>query len=167
MSGLFKSEGFLFLYDKVRQELFVKQPDSNIVVLIDKNLVYSFMINTDKTHLFQCASIYDPNDKNNFLEMLVQNNNYTLLKLNKATFEKANPNDMEKVKQGIFEDAFVDQITYYIFHNSKLQKITLNENSIRKALKDQQSIVDDFFNMHENDEITENLLITLVTQLKS
>ena len=85
----------------------------------------------------------------------------------KATFEKANPNDIEKVRQGIFEDAFVDHITYYIYHNNKLQKIALNENSIRRAFKDQQSVVDDFFGTHENDEITEDLLINLISQLKS
>jgi len=161
------SEGYLFLYDKVRQQLFVKQKDSDLVVLIDKNQISSFTINTDKPHLFLPASVFDANDKNDFFEVLVQTDNYTLFKLIKATFEKANPNDMEKVRQGIFEDAFVDHITYYIYHNNKLQKIALNENSIRRAFKDQQSVVDDFFGAHENDEITENLLINLISQLKS
>ena len=161
------SEGYLFLYDKVRQQLFVKQKDSNLVVLMDKHQISSFTINTDKPHLFLPASVYDAGNKNDFFEVLVQTGNYTLLKLIKATFEKANPNDMEKVRQGIFEDAFVDHITYYIYHNNKLQKIALNENSIRRAFKDQQSVVDDFFATHENDEITEDLLINLISQLKS
>jgi hypothetical protein len=161
------SDSYLFLYDKVRQELFVKQKDSNVVVLIDKNQIFSFTINTDKPHLFQHAQIYDLNNTVDFFEMLSQNNNYTLLKLNKASFEKANPNDMEKVRGGVFEDAFVDHITYYLYHNNKLQKITLNESSIRKALKDQQSAVNDFFNVHEDEEVTEELLVSLISHLKS
>jgi len=161
------STGYLFLFDKVRQELFVKQKDSNIVVLIDKMQIASFTINTDKPHLFLHASVFDPAAKDDFFELFVQNDNYSLLKLNKATFEKANPNDMEKVKQGIFDDAFVDHITYYLYHNNKLQKVTLNENSIRKALKDQQNKVNDFFSIHENDEVTEDLLISLINQLNS
>lgn len=161
------SEGYLFLYDKVRQQLFVKQKDSDLVVLIDKNQIYSFTINTDKPHMFLRAYVYDGNNKDDFFEVLTQNGSYTLLKLTKATFEKANPNDMEKVRQGIFEDAFVERITYYVYHNYKLQKITLTENSIRKALKDQQAIVGDFFSSHENDEITENMLINLMGSIKS
>jgi hypothetical protein len=159
------SSGYLFLYDKVRQQLFVKQKDSDLVVLIDKNQIYSFTITTDKPHLFQRASLYDPSNKNDFFELLAQNNDYTLLKLNSATFEKANPNDMEKVKNGIFEDAFVDHVTHYLYHKNKLQKIALNENSIRKALRDQQDKVDEFFSLHENDEMTETLLLSLINQL--
>ncbi len=161
------NNNYLFIYDKVRQELFLKPKDSDVVVLTDKSQIYSFSIFTDKMHNFQQALLYDPNQKGNFFEVLVQSDKYTLLKLIKTTFEKANPNDIEKVKQGEFEDEFVDHVTYYIYHNNKLQKITLTENSIRKALKDQQSTVNDFFDTHENDEVTEDLLINLINQLKS
>ena len=160
------SDGYLFLYDKVRQQLFVKQKDSDLIVLVDRQQINSFTLNTDKPHLFQAASMYDPNNKNDFFEMLTQTSNYTLLKLNKATFEKANRNDMEQVRQGIFEDAFVDHNAYYLYHNNKLLKMQLNENSIRKALKDHKPEVNNFFNLHVDDEIDENLLINLINQLK-
>jgi hypothetical protein len=161
------SANYLFIYDKVRQELFLKAKDSDMVLLADKNQIYSFSILTDRMHNFQRAILYDPNQKDNFFEVLVQSDKYILLKLIKTTFEKANPNDMEKVKQGNFDDEFVDHITYYLYHNNKIQKINLNENSVRKALKDLQSKVDDFFNLHSNDEFTEQLLINLVIMINS
>jgi hypothetical protein len=159
------SDGYLFLYDKVRQQLFVKQKDSDVVVLLDKDQIYSFTINTDKPHLFFHAFVYDAKNKNDFFEVLTQTDRYTVLKLIKATFEKANPNDLEKVREGVVEDAFVDHITYYVYHDGKLQKIALNENNIRKVLKDQRSAVDNFFNAHQNDEVTEALLINLISTL--
>jgi hypothetical protein len=159
--------GYLFLYDKVRQELFLKPKDSDVVVLADKNQIYAFSIFTDKMHNFRQAALYDLNEKGNFVEVLVESDNYSLLKLNKTTFEKANTNDMEKVRSGNFDDEFVDHITYYLFHDNKLQKIKLSESFLRKALKEQQSEVNDFFNLHENDEFTEQLLVSLVDFLNS
>src|SRR5581483_3033389 len=102
------NSGYLFIYDKVRQELFLKPKDSDIVVLADKNQIYGFSIFTDKMHNFRQASLYDPNEKGNFLEVLTESEKYTLLKLTKTTFEKANTNDMEKVRSGNLDDEFVD-----------------------------------------------------------
>ncbi len=161
------NNNYLFIYDKVRQELFLKPKDSDVVVLADKSQIYSFSIFTDRMHNFQQALLYDPNQKGNFFEVLVQSDKYTLLKLIKTTFEKANTNDMEKVRQGNFEDEFVDHVTHYLYHNHKLQKISLNENSVRKALKDLQSKADDFLNLHSNNEFNEQLLINLITTINS
>ncbi len=153
---------YLFLYDKVRQELFLKAKDDNVVVLADKKQIASFTINSDRPHNYYHAELYDPQQAGSFFELLVQNNKYTLLKLTKTTFEKANPNDMEKVKQGIFNDAFTDQITYYIYYNNTTEKIALNQHSLKKTLKESRSKTDDFFSIHQNDEVNEDLLISLV-----
>ncbi len=161
------SNGYLFLYDNVRQELFIRPTDSAIILLADKNQIFSFTINTDKPHMFEQAYTYDSALKGNFFEVLVQSSNYSLMKLIKTTFEKANYADMEKVKQGEFSDEFLDHITYYLYHNSKLTKINLRENSLRKALKERQSEVDNFFNLHQNDEMNEQLLISLISSINS
>ena len=153
---------YVFLYDKVRQELFLKQKDSDLVVLAYKDQILSFTINSDKPHVFYHAEIYDPGQKGNFFEVIVQNENYTLLKLTKTTFEKAKPNDMEKVKQGIFNDEFIDHITYYVYHNNKIEKVGLNEHSLYKVFKDKKNTVDDFFTNNQNNEINEQLLANLI-----
>jgi hypothetical protein len=161
------SINYLFLYDKVRQDLYIRPKDTNLIILADKNQVVSFVINTDKPHLFNNASIYDPNQKGNFFEMLVENDNYTFLKLTQATFKKADPNDMEKVKNGEFQDEFVDHVTYYLYHNNKAEKIKLNEPALRKAFKEQQAKVDDFFSTNSNSEVNEQLAINLVNTINS
>lgn len=171
------SNNYLFLFDKVRQELFVyptdteqasvsskdKKPENTLVA--DKSQITSFTIITDHPHVFEQASIYDPAQKGNFFEVLAKGSNYILLKSTKTTFEKHNMNDMEKVKQGEFNDEFLDHITYYIDHNHKLVKVTLNENNLRKALKEEKLTVDNFFNLHQNDELNEDLLINLINNL--
>jgi len=162
------SEGFVFLYDKVRQELFFKPKDSDIVLLAIKGQVKSFIINSDKPHTFFPASNYDPALKDNFIELIIPSGNYQLLKITRTTFEKANMNDMEKVKQGDFSDKFVDHVTYYIYHNNELKKLSaLKEGSLRKILKDESKKLDAFFEKHENDEMTEELLINLISSLNS
>jgi hypothetical protein len=159
------SNNYLFLYDKVRQELFIKPNDSNLIVLVDKNQILSFTINTDRAHVFYKSSLYDPSQSGNFIEVLVQNDRYSLLKIIKTDFVKANKNDIEKVKQGEFNDEFVDHLNYYIFSNNKIEKINLSEYGIRKVMKMEKTKVDDFFSLHQNDEVDESLLINLINTL--
>ncbi|MGI8952868.1 MAG: hypothetical protein ACR2FN_14940 [Chitinophagaceae bacterium] len=183
------SNNYLFIYDKVRQQLFIKEKtndpalasyqatkgtanfakpkNTDIVVVADKNQISSFTINTDKPHVFIQAAIYDPSLNGNFFEVLVQSPNYSLFKLVQTTFEKADMGDMLKVKNGDFADEFVDHVTYYIYHNNKLQKINFKEYSLRKALKDQAQKVDDYLDMHQNQEMNEELLIDLINQINS
>ncbi len=162
------SEGFVFLYDKVRQELFFKPKDSDIVLLAIKGQIRSFVINSDKPHTFFPAENYDPALKNNFIELIVPGGNYQLLKITRTTFEKANTNDMEKIKQGDFSDKFVDHVTYYIYHNKQLKKIpSLTEHGLRKALKDESKKLDSFFESHQNSELNEDLLTMLFNSLNS
>jgi hypothetical protein len=161
------SNNYLFLYDKVRQELFIRPKDTDLIVLVDKSQILSFTINTDKAHLFYRASMYDPSQEGNFVEVLVQNDKYSLLKVTKTNFVPANPNDMEKVKQGEFQDEFVDHVNYYIFSNNKIEKVNLSEYGIRKVTKPEKTKVDDFFSLHSNDEVDERLLINLINSLNS
>ncbi len=177
------SKNYLFIFDKIRQQLFIKENNSDptlasykatrgtekfakpkstdIVMLADKDQMASFTINTDRPHVFEPVVKYDPKNKQDFFEVLTKINNCILLKLTTTSFEK-NSNDMEKVKQGNFADEFIDHITYYLYQNNKLEKLTLKESSLRKALKGQEQKVDDFFNYHQNDEITESLAIDLI-----
>lgn len=166
-----ESDNYLFLFDKVRQVLFIKyntgDDNNNSVMTADNDKLKAFTLITDKPHSFISASAYDLTLKNDFFEVLVQDNNYTLLKLNKASFEKADEHDMLAMKNGDFSDAFVDHSTYYIYHNSKLEKINLQQYSIRKNLKDQKAKVDAYFDMHQNEEMSEGVLVNLINYLNT
>lgn len=165
------SDNYLFLFDKVRQTLFIKyntvNASNNNVLTADPDKLKAFTLITDKPHIFIKASDYDSSIKNDFLELLVQGTNYTLFKLNKASFEKADEHDMLAMKNGNFSDAFVDHTTYYIYHNNKLEKVNLQQYSLRKTLKDEKTKVNDYFNTHQNDEMSEDLLIGLVNYLNA
>jgi len=159
---------YLLLYDKVRQELFIRPKDTNLVILADKSQVKAFTLTMDKPHQFVQAGAYNNLLDNNFFEELVPpatGKTYALFKLTKTAFEKADYADMLKVKNGEVTDAFVDNVTYYLFHNGTLTKVALKEKSIRKALANEAKKVDAFFTTHNGEDLTESLLVTLVETL--
>jgi len=166
------SDNYVFVFDKVRQLLFIKEADKvnsddpNDVLIVDQSKVLLFTLNTDKPHNFAKATLYDSSLNGKFFEILIQNENYSLFKFTQTTFEKADKGDMVAVKNGDFSDAFVDHTTYYIYHNHQLQKVGLHENNIRKVLSDDKSKVNDYFNLHTSDgEINEDFLVGLVSSL--
>jgi len=155
-------KNFLFLYDKVRQELFIKMKDSSTVLLADKTQISSFILSTNGTHTFVPSATYDPSHAGNFFEMLVKNERgYTLLKLVKAKFVKADERDMEKQRLGEIYDSFQDQITYYIYNNGALQPVTFKERSILKALAPVKDKASGYLNQHSG-TVDEPYLISLI-----
>ncbi|HEX3023844.1 MAG TPA: hypothetical protein VHP12_01420, partial [Chitinophagaceae bacterium] len=161
---LIKNDKYVFLFDKVRQELFIKIKNSDSVLLADKNQIYSFTLYAaDKPSVFEPASHFDPNKKGIFYTVLVKNENaYTLLKSVKTTLIKANGYDMEKIKAGNNYDEFKDEITYYISHKNGLpQKVDLKEKSIKKVFSNTKQI-QDHLQQNETDKIDEQFLIRLI-----
>ena len=158
---------FQFLYDKVRQELFMKQKDSTVVLLADKGRIRGFSLVNNGSHNFEVASNYNPADKTNFYEVLVKSDNgYTLLKLVKTKFVKFDPTDMMKVKAGDTYDEFQDDISYFISYKLKSpQLIKLNDNSIKKVLATEKGKVNSFITDYYNAERNEDFLIRLITSL--
>ena len=154
---------YLFLYDKVRQEVFIKVKDTNLVLLADKGQIASFTLFTDKRHFFVPASKYDKSKKDIFYEVLAKSDSgYALLKLITTKFIKADKTNIEKAKNGEFDDEFVDEITYYISYKSGIpQKIKLNERSITKQFPAIAKVVNDYFYYHRDQEINDSLLIDL------
>jgi hypothetical protein len=158
-------ENYLLLYDKVRQELFIRPKDTNMIIQADKSQVKSFTLNMDKPHVFVQAASYDHLLSNSFFEILVPSTNYALFKLTKTSFEKADYNDMLKVKNGEVADAFVDNISYYVFHNNVLTKTALKERAVEKTITGQADKINAFFNQHQNEEFNEAMLMQLIITL--
>jgi len=57
------ANGYLFLYDKVRQLLFIKERDSSDIFLSDKNKIRSFTLNTGRVHNFVLLLNMNPQTK--------------------------------------------------------------------------------------------------------
>jgi len=154
-------KNYLFLYDKVRQELFIKPKDSSVVLLADKDRIGAFTLNTDKVHSFVPASAYDPSNTGNFFEVLVKSDKgYSLFKLIRTRFVKADQHrDMMSQATGEVNDAFQDQITYYIIKDGIVHAAALRKNSILKALPSVKGKASEYFDNHSDSPIDESLLI--------
>jgi hypothetical protein len=161
------ASNYLFLYDKVRQELFMQPKDSAVVLQADKGRIRGFSLVSNGTHNFEVASNYNPDDKTDFFEVLIKNDNsYTLLKLVKTKFVKFDPTDMMRVKSGDTYDEFQDDISYFVSYKHELPKpVKLNDNSMKKALAADKSKVDSYINENYNSERNESFLVGLVNSL--
>ncbi|MEO8861507.1 MAG: hypothetical protein ABI358_08795 [Ginsengibacter sp.] len=158
------SKNYLFLYDKVRQQLFIKQADSSVILTGEKDQISGFTLNGDQVYNFVSASIYDPSDQTNFYEVLSSDSKgYSLLKLVKANFVKADQTDMLRMKDGDIYDKFVDDISYYISYDNGIpKKITFKEKSIAKAFPAVKEKLTAYFDQHDGQSGNENFLINVV-----
>ncbi len=163
------SKRYLFLYDKVRQELFIKPVDSSVILTGEKDQINGFTLNGDKVYNFVAASAYDPSDKTNFFEVLTGNSKgYSLLKLVKANFVKADQTDILRMKDGDIYDKFVDDISYYISYNNGLpKKIAFKEKNIEKAFPELKTKIADYFGQNANQSVNENFMISLVNSFNN
>jgi hypothetical protein len=160
---------YLFLFDKVRQELFIKPKTSNEVLQANKSQINSFTLKTERAHLFFPAIKYDIGKPGDFLEVLSLNDaGYTLLKSVKTKFIKADTRDLEKMRMGEVNDEFKDEISYYVsFNHGPLQRTELKGKSIKKALeRAPQDKVAEYFKSNNNNTIDEQFLINLIESLK-
>ena len=163
------SNNYTFLYDKVRQDLFIKWKDSAVILLADKDQIKSFSLLTDREHNFVPAADYDPSDTKDFYEVLEQNDQgYTLLKLIQSKFVKADYSDMMKVRDGDVTDEFDDNITYLIsYKKEQPQIITLKQKSLEKAFPAVKQKIANYLNQTKRSDFNENYLIGLIQSLNN
>jgi hypothetical protein len=163
------SNKYLFIFDRVRQELFIKLRDSNVVLLADKTQIVSFTLNTDKPHEFVPDTKYNKSATTiNFYEVIEKKETgYSFFKFVNTKFVKADPNDMMKVKNGDMGDEFVDNTSYYLYSQATgLNKISFNEKNILRAVETlKKAEAKKFFTEHSSDKIDETLVIDLVKKL--
>src|SRR5664279_6104218 len=105
-----------FMYDKVRQEVFIRKNDSSMVLLTNKDEIESFSLKDDQgtRYNFVNSKLFTDETPQVFYQVLVYDSTkLTLLKYIKTTFVKADYHDMMKVKEGDVYDSFVDKYLYY------------------------------------------------------
>ena len=158
------SKGYLFLFDKVRHELFMKSTNGSSIFSIDKTRVRSFTIQASIAHFFEPAIKYDASKSGKFIEVLFNDPvGISLLKFIQTDFIKPDLSDMVRVKNGDMEDKFLDNTTYYFYFNNKISpKISLNQNNIEKRLELFKTKVTDYFKNNPADNIDEKILLELV-----
>jgi len=161
------NNGILLAYDKVRQELFIKQRNAQDILLGTKEEINTFSLwDADKEYHFINSSAYSKEKPGVFYQVLVSEpSKLTLLKYTKGTFVKADKTDMMKQKEGDIYDSFVDKVTYYVSKgNGELQPIQLKSKALKKTFTDLNINIDHYVNEHLG-SVDEDYLVDMVTEL--
>ena len=167
LDGSTVTNNYFFMYDKVRQELFIKEKGSEQILQGEKNQITGFTLNTDKVHSFAPAHIYDKENNNDFFEVLVKNDaGITLLKKINTKYFPVDKSDIMKVKSGDFSDEYRDDIKYYISIKKGIpEEFKLREKSIKKVLPETKQIALSQYFKENSGEINDNYLIDLFQTL--
>ena len=161
------NNGILLAYDKVRQELFIKQQNAPDILLGTKEEINTFSLwDAGKEYHFINSSAYSNVKPEVFYQVLVSDpKKLTLLKYTKGTFVKADKNDMMKQKDGDIYDSFVDKVTYYVSReNGELQLLQLKTKALKKTFTDLNINIDHYVNEHPG-SVDEDYLVSLVMEL--
>lgn len=158
------NDGLVMLYDKVRQDLFIKKKDDPMVILGNKDEIYSFTLTDSGKHYVFLNSkkfIYDTPEF--FYEALVLDSaNLSLLKYIKTTLVKANPASMAQQTQQDVKDAWVDKEQYFIVKGKSAPvQITLKSKGIRNAFEEIGLNAEAYLKDHPG-SITEEYLMDMI-----
>ncbi len=162
------NDGLQFLYDKVRQEVFIRKTDSAFVLLTNKDEIQSFSLKDEQgnRYNFVNSKMFTDETPEVFYQVLVYDSaKLTLLKYIKTLYIKADYHDMMKVKEGEVNDAFVDKYIYYVVKaDGVLQPVELKNKSVKKVFSElnlpYQKYMDDHYQ-----PVNEDYLIDMVKQL--
>jgi hypothetical protein len=162
------NEDLQFIYDKVRQEIFIRKKDSSMTLLANKDEIVSFSLKDDqgKQYNFVNSKLYTDETPEVFYQVLVYDSTkLTLLKYIKTIYVKADYHDMMKVKEGEVNDAFVDKYIYYIVKaDGMLQPVELKNKSVKKVFSELNLPYQKYMNDHYQ-PVNEEYLIDMVNQL--
>jgi hypothetical protein len=161
------NNGIMLAYDKVRQEIFIKQENAAEVLLGSKDEINSFSImDAGKEYHFINSSVYSKEKPEVFYQLLVSDpSKLTLLKFTKGSFVKADKTDMMKQTAGDIYDSFVDKVSYYISEqNGELYPIQLKTKALKKNFADLNIHIDKYLDDHPG-SIDEDYLVDMVIAL--
>jgi hypothetical protein len=163
---VFSSE-LLFIYDKVRQELFIRQKDSSFLIQGSKEDIYRFSLRVDGRHYnFINSARFSETRPEVYYEVLVEDSaGLSFLKYTKASFVAADKTDMMKMREGAVSDAYVDKITYYIVKGKNEPKpVQLKMKSVKQVMSELGVNPDDYIKSHPG-SANEEWLAEMVRQL--
>ena len=162
------NEDLQFIYDKVRQEIFIRKKDSSMTLLANKDEIASFSLKDDqgKQYNFVNSKRYSDETPEVFYQVLVYDSaKLTLLKYIKTIYVKADYHDMMKVKEGEVNDAYVDKYIYYIVKaDGMLQPVELKNKSVKKVFSELNLPYQKYMNDHYQ-PVNEDYLVDMVKQM--
>jgi len=151
----------LFNFDKISNVVYAINQESKIIYYPEDSVI-SFHLEDDNT-VFTFEKVPWISDNFFLMPILKSDKGYSLYKRLLTRFLRADFSNEGYYSKGRKFDEYVDYYEYYITYpgNSLFRKLYLKEKDIRRALRDETKLLDDFFNIHEH-EINEQSLIGIV-----
>ncbi|HEX3767861.1 MAG TPA: hypothetical protein VHT72_05755 [Puia sp.] len=154
-------EPLLFNFDKINNVVYTINRDSKIV-FYPADSVLSFNL-VDNNTVFSFEKVPWISDNFFLVPILKSEKGYSLYKRLFTRLLQADFSNEGYYSKGRKFDEYIDYYEYYITYpgNNLFRKLYLKEKDIRRALRDETKLLDDFFTMHEH-EINEQSLIGIV-----
>jgi hypothetical protein len=154
-------EPLLFNFDKINNVVYSINRE-NKIVFYPSDSVLSFNLVNDNT-VFTFEKVAWISDNFFLMPILKSDKGYSLYKRLFTRFLQADFSSEGYYTKGRKFDEYVDYYEYYITYpgNNLFRKLYLKEKDIRRALRDENKLLDDFFTRHEHD-IDEQSLIGIV-----
>jgi len=151
----------LFNFDKINNVVCTVNRE-NKIIYYPTDSILSFNL-VDETTIFSFEKITWISDNFFLMPILKSEKGYSLYKRLFTKFLQADYSSEGYYTKGRKFDEYVDYYEYYITYpgNNLFRKLYLKEKDIRRALKDESKILDDFFTQHDH-EINEQSLIGIV-----
>lgn len=154
-------QSLLMNFDKVHSKLYVLN-HSNEISSYPSDSVLSFELVYNNT-VFTFEKIPWISDNYFLMPLIRSTNGYSLYKRLFTKLIEADFSSEGYYTTGKKYDEYVDYYEYYVIYpgNTRFRKLYLKEKDIRKALKYESKLLDDFFSIHDN-EINEQALIGII-----
>jgi len=151
----------LFNFDKINNVVYAINRDNKLLFYPEDSVV-SFNLMDDNT-VFTFEKVNWISDNFFLMPILKSDKGYSLYKRLFTRFIQADFSSEGYYTKGRKFDEYVDYYEYYITYpgNNLFRKLYLKEKDIRRALRDESKLLDDFFTIHEH-EINEQSLIGII-----
>jgi hypothetical protein len=149
---------FFFNFDKVNNIVYVIDHQNKISAYPIDSISSFELVGADRDYSFQKV----PWISNNFFLMPIieSEKGYSLYKRLITNLIRADYSNEGYYIKGRKFDEFVDYYEYYLTYpgNTLFQKLFLKENIVRRALRNESVLVNEFFSLHDNEMNEQNLL---------
>lgn len=151
----------LFNFDKINILLYTVNRE-NKVIYYPADSILSFSLSDDNT-IYSFEKVSWISDNFFLMPVIKSEKGYSLYKRLFTKFIQADFSSEGYYTKGKKYDEYVDYYEYYITYpgNQQFRKLYLRARDIRKALKDEPKLLEEFFSIHD-DEITEQSLIGII-----
>lgn len=159
----YDSSGFLFNYDKITKTLWATA-NQQTAVEVSKEQVSAFVLLDDSREYF--FALEPMVDKENLLQIIVaEPGKYSLYKMIKARFEKANYMTSGLTESGHDYDEYVDEPGYFVlFPSGQAQAVQLKRKIIREIFE-KEPTAKAYLSAHKSDTVNEEFLKQLIRAL--